>query len=756
MNAPQCPTDEHLTAFLEGELSEQETSDTNTHLADCAACQSKLDAMTESHLAVDISSVTDEDPAISSLVSKLSLISPSRLEDNTSVTSSGVRFPGEPTEDAPLGELGAYKIKELIGDGSSGLLYRAVDPRIDREVAIKVLRSELASQDESRQRLNREARAVAGLKHPNVVQLYEFGNSPGFPPYLVMEMIHGESLSQRIKQGEPYSAREAVETIVPVARALAAAHEQKLIHRDVKPSNILLDESGQPKITDFGLALLDDGNSELTREGSLAGTPAYISPEQIIDPHHVDGRSDTYSLAVVLYQMLTGELPFKGVVRMTLLGVLHKDPPLPRQFNDEIPRDVETIVLKAMSKDPAKRYESISDFADDLERWRDGKSITARPVGRIERFVRWWKRNPGIASLSAAVACLLLTVTIGSVVASFNLAAARRDAQESAQLARKQRNQAFSTLNRLVYEVNEKFEDDVTDLDEIQHSVLEISVRGLSEIASQTDGAADVSVAAAHLRLGMVLSRLERYDEADVHLDRGDEILDGLGGESADWSIVHHMIESLWFRSDHARYLENFGRATSLLEDAVELSRRAQTRWPDDFDVQFAFAQAQSRLADYSYRIDSDRTGTLAAAALETWLKLELEYPANKRVHNETTNMIDTIAVHAYDTEDFDKAQTRYKQLIDRCDAALADDPYALHYSDWLILGHHVLSDIHKERDEKQKAIHHLIAAMEAQDRFEHYVDFSVIQDIQRDLDELRDEMKKGVEAGTKVPAPTP
>ena len=580
MNGDQCPTDEQLTAFLEGGLSDSETTALNAHLAECDLCQGKLDALTESHLAVDLASSSTDDAAISSLVSKLSVLSPSIMEASTSVTSSGIRFPGEPTDDAPLGELGAYKIKELIGDGSSGLLYRAVDPRIDREVAIKVLRSELASQDESRQRLNREARAVAGLKHPNVVQLYEFGNAPGFPPYLVMEMIHGRSLGDRIKQGDSFSASDAVTTIVPVARALAAAHEQNLIHRDVKPSNILLDKSGKPKITDFGLALLDDGNSELTREGSLAGTPAYISPEQILDPHHVDGRSDTYSLAVVLYQMLTGELPFKGVVRMTLLAVLHKDPPSLRQFNDEIPRDVETIVLKAMSKDPAKRYPSIDEFADDLERWQDGKPISARPVGRVERFVRWWKRNPGIATLSAAVACLLVTVTVGSVIASINLSAARSEAQKAARRANDQRNRAFATLNRLVYEVNEQFEEDVLDVDEIQHSVLELSVRGLSDIAQQTDGAADVSSAAAHLRLGIVLTRLDRPDEAAQHFDRGDEILESLGGESSKWPVVNHMIESLWFRSEHAQYEEDFGTATTRLEDAIDLSKRAHTKWP--------------------------------------------------------------------------------------------------------------------------------------------------------------------------------
>ena len=358
-----------------------------------------------------------------------------------------------------------------------------------REVAIKVLRSELASQEQSRKRLTREARAVAGLNHPNVVTLFEFGDEPGFPPYLVMEFIEGETLGTKLRRQQTLPVRDAVQTVIAIARALASAHQQNLVHRDVKPSNVLLlAKDGTPKITDFGLALLDDEHSDLTREGSLAGTPAYISPEQIIDPHNVDGRADTYSLGVVLYQLLTGELPFHGVVRMTLLAVLHKEPQPPSQLNDAVPRDVETIILKAMAKDPAKRYQTSDAFADDLQRWLDNKPIEARPVSRLERFVRWCKRNHRVAALSAAVVILLTTVTVGSLIASINLSQARDEAAKARLVAERQRDQAFSTLHRLVYEVNEKFEDE-SSIDQIQQAVLDISVQGLTDIASTADGA---------------------------------------------------------------------------------------------------------------------------------------------------------------------------------------------------------------------------------------------------------------------------
>ncbi len=758
-----CPSPDRLTAFLEGTLPNDETPTVDAHLTECARCQSALDGMTESHLSVQLGARQSEasDPKLSKLIARLSVMSPSVLAGDGAVTSSGVRFPGPPTDEAPLGALGPYLIKEQIGDGASGLLYRAIDSRVQRVVAIKVLRSELASQEESRQRLAREARAAAGLKHENVVTLFDFGDDPTFPPYLVMEYIDGETLTAKLKREETLPVREAISTIIPIARALAEAHRTGLVHRDVKPSNVLLEsDGGKPKITDFGLALLDDDNQELTREGSLAGTPAYISPEQIIDPHTVDGRTDTYSLGVVLYQLLTGELPFKGVVRMTLLAVLHKEPQPPRQLNDQIPADVETIVLKSMSKDPAKRYQTTDNFADDLQRWLDGHPISARPVGRIERLTRWCKRNPRIAALSTAVAVLLTTVSVGSVIASVNLAQARRKAEESAQLAASQRDQAFATLQRLVYEVNEKFEDENTSVDQIQRTVLDISVRGLTDIARTADGAGqtDVSAAAAHLRLGSVLDRLadetdprdsSRAEDARQHLSRGEAILERLGGESSDdWSVVKHLIEAKWFQSDFAYNEENYGRAVEHLEDAVDFAQSASGKWPN-FDSQFSLAKSLSLLADRLYEDATERTEAVTKQAIETWDALEQIRPEDTDVRLESTNSRDTLATYYYDEEQYDKAVPIFKEVIKRCQNELARDPYQGQYATWLLLGHQVLSDIALQEEDQKTAIEHLVAAMKVDDEYQHYLRFDLIQGIQRDLDELRPPGKSGEADGT-------
>jgi tetratricopeptide (TPR) repeat protein/tRNA A-37 threonylcarbamoyl transferase component Bud32 len=322
-----------------------------------------------------------------------------------------------------LAHPGRFEILELLGTGASAEVYKARDSRLDRHVALKVFRQSAFASPVERDRFLREAKSAAQVPHPHIVAIHDAGELDG-GCYLVSELIQGDTLADRVKAG-PLPARRSAEIAACVAETLHFAHQRGVIHRDIKPSNILLDQSGQPHVTDFGLARREGGESTLTHEGDVLGTPAYMSPEQARgEAHRVDGRSDIYSLGAVLYEMLTGEPPFRGNVRMLLTRVLEEEPPSPRRLNDQIPRDLENICLKAISKEPHARYATALAMADDLMRFLFGRPVHARPIGAIGRFGRWCRRRRTLVSL---VAALFLTLASGftGVTWEWQLARAR-------------------------------------------------------------------------------------------------------------------------------------------------------------------------------------------------------------------------------------------------------------------------------------------------------------------------------------------
>jgi tetratricopeptide (TPR) repeat protein len=288
-----------------------------------------------------------------------------------------------------------YEILAELGRGGMGVVYRAWDPQLGREVALKVLLDQGSGSAEARERLLREAQVAARLSHPHIVPVYDTGEWMG-QAYLAMQIVEGTTLD---KAGlEP---RALVAALRDAARALEHAHRQGIIHRDVKPANLMVDRSGHVWVTDFGLARRHDVPTHLTLSGVILGTPAYMSPEQAQN-EPLDARSDIYALGATMYDLLTGTAPFLGADAISiLLKVASQEPPTPRTHNPRLPRDLETVILKAMDRDPARRYASAGDLADDLQHFLEGEPVQARRHGFLTRAHRLARRHRWLAPAAA-------------------------------------------------------------------------------------------------------------------------------------------------------------------------------------------------------------------------------------------------------------------------------------------------------------------------------------------------------------------
>jgi WD40 repeat protein/tetratricopeptide (TPR) repeat protein len=419
----RCPPIDRLSALIRGELSEAEGSSLGDHLESCEPCRSRVRglsgwALSQAGRAFDSATASG---------------GPSREWLDELARFSTFDFTGEHgrpalhrTTDSPQSglpaELPGFRQICEAGRGGMGTVYRAVQVGLDRLVALKVLSAGRAPDPDELARFQREILALARLHHPNVVRIYDVGDHEGVP-FLVMEWIEGGDLSRRLREG-PLPVREAAEIARPLARALQAAHDRGIIHRDLKPGNILLanddgDSSGAsarltPKVGDFGLAkLVEDGEGSLTANGMALGTPGYMAPEQtgLVGSVPQGPASDIYGLGAVLYEMLVGRPPFSGGSRAeTIHQVIAGDIVPPRRLRPAVPRDLETICLKCLERDPGRRYPTALALADDFERFLDGRPIRARRVRAWEHAVRWRRRKPAEARL---VMALILAVVVG-------------------------------------------------------------------------------------------------------------------------------------------------------------------------------------------------------------------------------------------------------------------------------------------------------------------------------------------------------
>ncbi len=411
-----CPPRDDLAAFNRGELTDPALEALANHVSDCTECASTLEALrgedtAGSSLREALQGPPVAEPGYEALEAQVRAMLPDLSV--TAVKTAGPAEAAPPPDQAewPLPRAFGrhYDLLEKLGRGGVGVVYKARQRGLNRLVALKHLRAGPHAEREERTRFQTEGEALARVRHPNVVQVYEVGEHEG-QPYLTMELVAGGSLARRLARG-PLPPREAAELVRVVALAVEAIHRAGVVHRDLKPGNVLLEADGTPKVSDFGLAKLLDAEAEHTLTGAVLGTASYMAPEQAGGrSRHVGPAADVWALGTILYECLTGRRPFQGPSRAATLDLVQKqEPARPGRCRPVCP-DLEAVCLKCLEKSPAKRYASAAALADDLGRWLEGKPTLARPLGWAGRAWRslagrrWWAGVMALALLGGLAA----------------------------------------------------------------------------------------------------------------------------------------------------------------------------------------------------------------------------------------------------------------------------------------------------------------------------------------------------------------
>jgi tetratricopeptide (TPR) repeat protein len=445
---------------------------------------------------------------------RMPLSDSANLDGELSCPSCGafVRVVREAPSDADVGRcINQFELVERLGSGGFGTVWRARDTKLQRDVAIKIPRRGDLDANETALFL-REARSAAQLRHPHIVAVHEVGLD-GDRPYIVSELVRGAPLSQRLQS---YSPRQAAELCAEIAESLHHAHEAGVVHRDLKPANVMIDPAGRPHLLDFGLARRVGVEATLSEQGQILGTPAYMSPEQASGANETtDRRTDVYSLGVILFQLLTGELPFRGNAHMMMMQIINYDAPSPRELVGALPRDLETICLKCLEKKPGSRYATADALADDLRRYLRGAPIQARPIGRLERAWKFCRANPMAASLVAASVTFLSVLS--AVLAMWNVESTRNIA--SRDLAR---GEAIDVFRTVVFDFQAALEL-MPRTAEVRQAMLNRVLRATERLAQSDDRleADDHATIATHLALGEVYLNLGRGEHAIEEFRQG-------------------------------------------------------------------------------------------------------------------------------------------------------------------------------------------------------------------------------------------
>jgi serine/threonine-protein kinase len=488
-------------------------------------------------------------------------------------------------------DFGNYEGLEEIGRGGMGVVYRARQRTADRVVALKVIRRDRLEQlprdthSNALERFRHEAQAAAKLEHENIVTVYEVGEIDD-QPFFSMRYVEGRSLAEILREG-PMENRRAAAYLEPVARAVHEAHSQGILHRDLKPQNILVDKkTDRALVADFGLAKLSEGGDELTRAGEIMGTPSYMSPEQAKDSANVTAKTDVYALGATLYHVLTARPPFQAATPLeTLRQVIDEEPAPPRQLNPSIDRDLETICLKCLQKEPTRRYDSAHALAEDLGRYLRGEPIQARPIGTLGRVWRWCRRKPALATGLAATFFIL--AFLGTGVGYLRASAAREQAEESFQ-------DAQGAVDDFLTLVGEETLLNEPGMQPLQRKLLTKARDYYQRFLDRRgdDPTVRDAVALAHFRVGVVTEKIDSPPKA-----------------LASYLLARDMQEQLAEERPGDRdCLQNLGNTWTAMGSALGRQRQ----WNEARDAHVEAIAVREQLADQGRPNESEFPRTLA------------------------------------------------------------------------------------------------------------------------------------------------